>query len=101
MRKPTIPKMFLSKRLSYSLGLIILFFLSFASLPLLMPPPGLSEAKPIGKFLNNTLPALTPGGGAEISWDVEPAYPNLTFEDPIHMLPHPRERGSLSLHVMD
>ncbi|MEM8890603.1 MAG: PQQ-dependent sugar dehydrogenase, partial [Bacteroidota bacterium] len=92
MNKFALSSFFSGKRIPLNLSLGLVFFLSLAALPLFMPPPGLTQAEPIGKFLNGNLPALTPGGGADLTWDSEIAYPNLRFEEPIYMISHPRER---------
>ncbi|MEO1214141.1 MAG: PA14 domain-containing protein [Bacteroidota bacterium] len=92
MNKFALSSFFSGKRISFNLSLGLVFLISLAALPLFMPPPGLTQAEPIGKFLNGNLPALTPGGGADLTWDSEIAYPNLTFEEPIFMISHPRER---------
>ncbi|MDW3649648.1 MAG: PQQ-dependent sugar dehydrogenase [Bacteroidia bacterium] len=73
-------------RLKFRLFVIALFFSGAAFVPLFMPPPGLSTPEPIGAFLNGSLPDITPGGG-EASWGVAPVYPNLTFRDPMAIVP--------------
>ena len=40
---------------------------------------------PIGKFLNDKLPNQTPTGEVVSEWEVENAFPNLTFNDPLDM----------------
>ncbi|MEM9717930.1 MAG: PKD domain-containing protein [Bacteroidota bacterium] len=52
---------------------------------------GLNSAQAVGKFLNGSLPTLTPGDGGNITWGVEPAFPNLRFQDPLVITPHPSE----------
>ncbi|MEM1121672.1 MAG: PQQ-dependent sugar dehydrogenase, partial [Bacteroidota bacterium] len=54
-------------------------------------PQGLDTAVPIGKFLNGNLPEITPGDGQNLQWSVEPAFPNLRFNDPLVIKPHPRQ----------
>ncbi len=73
----------------YSLTLFVFITSGFSSY--LFQPPGLNEPVPIGKFLNGNLPALTPGDGDNIMWSVEPAFPNLTFNSPLVITPHPRQ----------
>ena len=42
---------------------------------------GLDKAEPIGPFLNQNIPSSTPGGIS--GWKVVPAFPNLSFDDPL------------------
>lgn len=48
---------------------------------------GLNQATAIGPFLDNAFPTETPGGVG--GWELVDAFPNLTFVDPIQMLPVP------------
>ena len=50
-------------------------------------PYGLDSRSPIGSFLNGTLPPVLPPSG---SWTVVKVFPNLTFPDPIGLVPVPR-----------
>ncbi len=56
---------------------------------------GLDAAVPVGKWLNGVFPSATPGGSG--SWQVVDAFPNLSFRDPIVVVPEPRSRR---LHVV-
>lgn len=71
--------------LIFSVGLLS------SNLPIILSPPvsGLTQAVPVGKFLNDSLPSLTPAGGGNINWGVAPAFPNLTFNDPLVITMHP------------
>ncbi|MEM6631045.1 MAG: PQQ-dependent sugar dehydrogenase [Bacteroidota bacterium] len=51
----------------------------------------LGPTQAISKFLNGNLPAITPGEAGSTSFSIVPAYPNLTFQDPLVITPHPRE----------
>lgn len=55
----------------------------------LPPKSGLFVAEPIGKFLNNNLPNITPSQGGNPSWSIVPAFSNLTFVDPLVIEMHP------------
>lgn len=55
----------------------------------LFMPPGLDNPEPIGKFLNGNLPATAPSIASATSWEVEPAFPNLTFNDPTTFVADP------------
>ena len=80
----------MNKQLKLSLlTLSVLLTSSFSSF--LFQPPGLNAPEPIGKFLNGNLPSLTPGDGTNIMWSVVPAFPNLIFDSPLVITPHPRE----------
>ncbi len=48
--------------------------------------PGLDSPAPIGPFLNGKLPSKSPGLG---EWQLVNAFPDLTFVDPVQMLPVP------------
>ena len=67
-----------------SILLFSIFLLS--SLGFFSPPIsslGIPEPVAIGKFLNNNLPNLTPGIEGATTYSVVPAYPNLSFTDPL------------------
>lgn len=55
---------------------------------------GLPARAPFGAYLNGKLPATNPGSGA---WSTENAFPHLTFQNPIKILPQP---GSNRLWVI-
>ena len=57
---------------------------------------GLFEAEPIGKFLNGNLPNITPSTGSnQPSWSIQPAFPNLTFDDPLVITMHPNQNQNV------
>ena len=66
---------------------LLLLLVTAAFSPLAIQQHGLDTARQIGPFLNGTLPPRTPS--STTSWDVEPAFPNLTFVDPIQLLEMP------------
>jgi hypothetical protein len=49
---------------------------------------GLDQPEPVGKYLNGALPSGTPRPSTG-SWTLTNAFPNLTFIDPVEMLPVP------------
>lgn len=71
----------------------IFFLLLFAAaiVPIL-PPPGLNNPEPIGSYLNGIFPDNAPGGGSG-NWQIENAYPNLIFTDPLAMIELPDQTG--------
>ena len=80
----------MSNRLSlFVLVCIVILSLSFSNF--FFQPAGLDSAVPVSKFLNGNLPAVTPGDGQNLTWSVEPAFPNLQFESPLVIKPHPRQ----------
>ncbi|WP_345169100.1 NPCBM/NEW2 domain-containing protein, partial [Algibacter aquimarinus] len=66
------------------LALALLFIFSYKSI---INAPGILTPKPVGAYLNGVFPSLTPTGVSldQISYDVENAFPNLTFIDPVDM----------------
>ncbi|MEM7144445.1 MAG: PQQ-dependent sugar dehydrogenase [Verrucomicrobiota bacterium] len=52
------------------------------------PLPGIDSPQPIGAFLNGNLPSAIPGAGTG-DWQVVDAFPNLSFTDPVLLLPKP------------
>ncbi|WNJ17714.1 PA14 domain-containing protein [Pontibacter sp. G13] len=58
-----------------------------AALPMAILSSGLDQAEPVGPYLNGVFPSSTPSG--VVSWEVERAFPDLTFDDMIFMLPMP------------
>ncbi|MEM6320098.1 MAG: PQQ-dependent sugar dehydrogenase [Bacteroidota bacterium] len=74
-----------------SLCLGIAFFASLGFSKFYFQPNGLSGPVAIGKYLNNQIPSVTPGDGSNLSWSIEPAFPNLQFESPLVIKPHPRQ----------
>ena len=73
----------------FLLGLVVVLSFSFSTF--LFQPAGLDAPVPIGKFLDGQLPAVMPGDGENLSWSVEPAFPNLQFNSPLVIKPHPRQ----------
>ena len=71
--------------------LSVMLFLGAAIAPTWLNPPGLANPEPIGKFLNGNLPISNPSTGEGVTWNVVPAFPNLTFDDPLVIIPHPRQ----------
>ena len=69
-----------------NLSLLLLWILAAASLG--AQPYGLNTATPIGPFLNNILPHTPPNSTA--TWDVEVAYTNLVFFQPMFLAPYAR-----------
>ena len=78
-----------SHKMTFRLLFLLIFFSGVAFVPYLAPPPGLTTPEPIGAFLNGNLPDKTPGDGSNITWGVAPIYTNLTFQDPLMIVPHP------------
>lgn len=71
-------------RLGISSRLFAFFvLLSFGFFSYQPEPPGIPEPVAIGKFLNDNLPNLTPGIEGATTYSVVPAYPNLSFTDPL------------------
>ena len=71
--------------------LFFLLLFSFGLSGYFLQPAGLTGPVAIGKFLNGNLPAVTPGDGQNLNWSVEPAFPNLIFNSPLVITPHPRQ----------
>ena len=71
------------------LGLVVV--LSFGFSNYFFQPAGIEAPVPIGQFLDGQLPAVMPGDGENLSWSVEPAFPNLQFNSPLVIKPHPRQ----------
>ncbi len=55
---------------------------------------GTMNLDPIGPYLNNSLPAITPSGSGNTnaSYTIENAFPNLTFIDPLKIVDFPGNR---------
>ncbi|MEL6625392.1 MAG: LamG-like jellyroll fold domain-containing protein [Bacteroidota bacterium] len=65
------------------IGLFV--FLTMAAFaPIAMLQSGLNTAQPVGTFINGTFPDVTPGQGSGNFIKVD-AFPNLTFNLPIHL----------------
>ncbi|WNJ16672.1 PA14 domain-containing protein [Pontibacter sp. G13] len=67
--------------------LVLGFVLVGAALPMGILQSGLNQPEAVGTFLNDSLPNSTPQGVT--GWDVQPVFPNLTFDDMIFMTPQP------------
>ena len=74
-------------RSKWAFWLVLVFLGSSAFLPLAIMQNGLDNPEPIGAFLNDSLPSLTPSSSS--AWEVEHVFPNLTFVDPVQMLEIP------------
>ncbi|HXU79280.1 MAG TPA: PQQ-dependent sugar dehydrogenase, partial [Methylomirabilota bacterium] len=59
-------------------------------------PYGLDSATPIGPYLNNVFPHTAPS--ASSSWNVEVAFTNVTFNQPMFMTPYPGTNRLVVLH---
>lgn len=59
-------------------------------------PYGLEQPQPIGPYLNNIFPPTAPASSA--SWNVEIAFTNATFDQPMFMLPYPGTNRLVMLH---
>ncbi len=53
-------------------------------------PYGLDSREAIGPLLNNALPGVPPGLVSAGGWTTVPAFPNLTFPNPVVLLAEPR-----------
>jgi hypothetical protein len=71
-----------------SIGLGCAFLCLIAVPPAHAQLPGIDSPQPINAFLNGNLPANIPGVGSG-NWEVVDAFPNLTFTDPVLLLPKP------------
>ncbi len=80
----------LSAFTSVILGLLV------ATGSLCAQPYGLDEPQPIGAYLNNVFPHTTPSSSA--SWNTEVAFTNITFDQPIFMLPYPGTNRLVMVH---
>ncbi|HXJ55105.1 MAG TPA: PQQ-dependent sugar dehydrogenase [Verrucomicrobiae bacterium] len=53
---------------------------------------GLDSRAPIGPLLNSALPGIPPGLVSGGGWSTVPAFPNLTFANPVALVAEPRTR---------
>lgn len=60
-------------------------------------PYGLESRQPVGAFLDGHMPSSQPEAG---KWAVTPAFPNLTFQNPVGLLPVPRS-NRLCVHLRE
>ncbi len=80
----------LSALTGFILGLLM------ATSSLCAQPYGLDQPQPIGAYLNNIFPHTAPSSSA--SWNTEVAFTNITFDQPIFMLPYPGTNRLVMLH---
>lgn len=72
--------------------LLCLFLFSYTGFrPFLPTSFQVEKPGPIGTFLNGKLPTLTPGQAGSSTYQIVPAFPNLFFQDPLVITPHPNE----------
>ena len=72
--------------------LIAFLLFSYTGFRSFIPPAyEVEKPGPIGKFLNGNLPTLTPGLAGTSTYQIVPAFPNLFFQDPLVITPHPNE----------
>ena len=87
-----IMKVSLTRRIVFVLIILSVLFVSTNWPTFSAPPPGLSQGVPIGKFLNENLPNMTPSNGSgPVNWSIVPAFPALTFLSPLTINMHPRQ----------
>lgn len=75
-------------RKPWKLLLLLSAGLTAAFLPLGILQHGLDTPTPVGPYLNNAFPAVTPGQGSG-AWQLEDVFPNLSFASPIHLEEEP------------
>jgi uncharacterized repeat protein (TIGR03806 family) len=79
----------LQRRKQYFVAsMICLLLYGFSFMPL--PNPGIDTPSPIGPYLDGVLPSAPPSGSSD-NWEVENAFPNLIFKDPLAFLEIPGE----------
>lgn len=84
----TLP--FSSKPFIQKISLVILSILFFGFLPLMiMTDHGLDSAVPVGGFVNGKFPPTPTGSGGTGDWLATQAFPNLTFNRPMHLQEEP------------
>ena len=59
-------------------------------------PYGLNQPQAIGAYLNNVFPSNAPSSTA--AYNVEVAFTNIIFDQPIFMLPYPGTNRLVMLH---
>ena len=59
-------------------------------------PYGLDQPQPIGPYLNSVFPPKAPSASA--SWNVEVAFTNVSFDQPMFLLPYPGTNRLVMLH---
>lgn len=90
--RPTlVPVLFSAKKIAVHKKIVLSAIVCLAMMgfvvPLAIQNQGLDSPTPVGKFINNTLPSVKPGGIAQ--WETVQAFPNLSFSDPAFMIPSP------------
>jgi uncharacterized repeat protein (TIGR03806 family) len=70
--------------------LIVLCLLLVSAAIAVGQPYGLDVREPIGSLLNNTMPGLPSGQVSAGGWTTVPAFPNLSFTNPVVLLAEPR-----------
>lgn len=61
------------------------------------PPPGLTRAEAMGPYLNGVFPDTPPTGNGPGAYELENAFPNLTFIDPLKILEVPGQNKMMVL----
>lgn len=69
-------------------GLLLILLCLLVRTPLHAQSYGLDIATAVGPYLNNIFPHSAPNTTAK--WDVEVAYTNMVFDQPMYMTPYPR-----------
>ncbi|MEM6799822.1 MAG: PQQ-dependent sugar dehydrogenase [Bacteroidota bacterium] len=73
-----------NKRKGNLLYFLLALSLTGFALPLLLTVEGLDNPVAVGKFINDALPSVKPGGISQ--WETVRAFPNLSFTDPSFMV---------------
>ena len=80
---------FVNKKRRNAIGGWILLAFTISTLAFVKPSLyGLEDPEPVGPYFNNTFPAGPPG---DTDWQVENAFPNLTFVDPVQIIEVPNQ----------
>ncbi|TAE45486.1 MAG: hypothetical protein EAZ89_21270, partial [Bacteroidetes bacterium] len=93
----SLPRFTPSRWLLTSLVLVVCALFSAYAPQMMPPPPGLTQAEAIGPFLNGKFPALPPTGSGPGSYELENAFPNLTFIDPLKLVEVPGQNMFMML----
>lgn len=81
-----LSQFFIKKRQYAFAGLLVLLLSGFSLFPVLAP--GIEEPAAVEPYFNGVFPDQSPTG-AEDNWEVENAFPKLTFQDPMALLEVP------------
>ncbi|MEO0896213.1 MAG: PQQ-dependent sugar dehydrogenase [Bacteroidota bacterium] len=84
MHETTSTSAFTQRRKILFLSLIVLIC-GVAFIPLVVAPPGLTTAEPVGAYMNGVFPTVAPS--EEVTY--EAVFPNLTFNSPLTWAMHP------------